>query len=886
MPPKTSHSQSPAQEKADKRPRICSPSLSSARHVLQSVARTWSSSNDRYLRRKKREQMHEMMALQEMRMVQSESGDGHKEEQDKTMDSVVTLQRQTEQLTAARRRSTSMDVEEHQNMDDDGRTNETSSINMDNENCTIQTNSVNMDDDGRTIDNSGRAANDDDTLELLSPDWRASMRSPIETIMRQTMHETVAIDPNLDKSAGTVAMSVQGTKLVPRGIAQSSSSASTRKRMISFSPDCSPRVEDQALALKKLEKNIKTNEKLQQRLKAPTPVKSPALLRTSSPAAAVASQARRSMSFTSPLARRPMTFQSPLRRQVATFTSPLAQRPVFQSPRTAVSSCSHSVSRTEEIDYKRTQEDRKEDVDVSLVEALVPDPSLASNDVVVKEEVVSTVASEQDCTAEDEDAVLVHSQHEVGFSQESVRVMSDTLTPLSQESCESNAFQAEPDTTSAESNTSSSAFTSTSVIGDVGLFNCETDVEYTGGVYGEGTDGKVTAAVINGQKIALKRAKPHDGFPEHEAKRRAALELHYLRRVRHMKGFLRCLGLCDAIEHTCIALEVMDCKLSDYLRRYGVNSGGSKHRRYTLSFDDTKAMLKQICLPMITLHEDINIAHGDLACRNILMRTPPEGYEQSWEPDIKLSDFGRIKLPSDEPKILDSSFSFHKNCDVGAFGREILYRLLVGEIVPKECVETRSLHKLLQDVIVMQVPDAAKARLGPYLSLFMRCTAWGVRPTFRRIYEHLDDLEHFDTTENGLFPLKPTGNTDATFMSPVAEGMRHKTTASGTSRAYKRDTPTGSGHRLLGPKSRVSSSRSCIEASAPCANKPVNWLKTRSVVVQRTLAQQELTPIAPPVLIKKRKKTPPSAGTGASRRSLQILNQIQHRTTEKGRKST
>ena len=296
-------------------------------------------------------------------------------------------------------------------------------------------------------------------------------------------------------------------------------------------------------------------------------------------------------------------------------------------------------------------------------------------------------------------------------------------------------------------------------------------------------------------------------------------------------------------------------------------------------------MLKQICLPMITLHEDINVAHGDLACRNILMRTPPEGYEQSWEPDIKLSDFGRIKLPSDEPKILDSSFSFHKNCDVGAFGREILYRLLVGEIVPKECVETRSLHKLLQDVIVMQVPDAAKARLGPYLGLFMRCTAWGVRPTFRQIYEHLDDLEHFDTAENGLFPLKPTGSTDATFMSPVADGMRHKSATSGTSRAHKRDTPTGSSHRLLGPKSRVPPARSYMEASAPGPSKPVNWLKTRSVAVQRSVAQ-ELTPIAHPALIKKTKKTPPSAGAGASRRSLQILNQIQHRTTEKGRKST
>ncbi|OWZ17763.1 Serine/threonine protein kinase [Phytophthora megakarya] len=536
----------------------------------------------------------------------------------------------------------------------------------------------------------------------MSPE-QTSVYSPAETIGPK---HNVAIDPTPEKSAPPVAIASKPKKNVARGIAQSSSSASTRKRMISFSPERVLRPENRALALKKLEKNLKTNEKLQQRLQAPTPVKAPP-----------------------------------------------------------------------------------------------------------------------------------------------------------------------------------TAFTSTSVIGDVGLFNCEMDVEYTGGVYGEGTDGKVTAAVINGQKIALKRAKPHEGFPEHEAKHRAALELHYLRRVRHMKGFLQCLGLCDAIEHTCIALEVMDCKLSDYLRRYGVNSGGSKHRRYTLSFADTKAMLKQICLPMITLHDDINVAHGDLACRNILLRTPPEGYEQSWEPDIKLSDFGRIKLPSDEPKILDSSFSFHKNCDVGAFGREILYRLLVGEIVPKEYVETRSLYMLLQDVTVTQVPEAAKAKLGPYYNLFMRCTAWGVRPTFREIYEHLDDLEYFETSENGLFPLKPT---ESAFMSPVAEGTRHKTPTSSASRAHKRDTPTGHSNRPSGPKSRLFASKSVTEASAPGPgpNKPVNWLKTRSVGVQRAVTQQSLTPTVHNLFIKKKRKTPQSAGTGASRRSLQILNQIQHRTNDKGRKST
>ncbi|GMF43454.1 unnamed protein product [Phytophthora fragariaefolia] len=709
--------------------------------------------------------------------------------------------------------------------------------------------------------------------ELSSPE-AAAARSPEET----SAPDRNAIDPTPEKSAPPVAAAGKPRRNVSRGIAQSSSSASTRKRMISFSPERAPRPENWALARKKLEKNLKTNEKLEQRLKAPTPVKAPTPSRMSSPA--VPTHARRPISFTSPQARRAMTCQTPQARRPITFTSPPPRRPVYESPFTGAS-CSVPLSQTEELEYEDPHKDQDENKSVCSY------ADFDASSVVVDR----TNDGGNARGADENDESVAHSQEDVGLSQESASIARsdvDHLAPLSQESCDGmvSGDAAEPATSLAD--TSSNAFTSTSMIGDVGLFNCDTDVEYTGGVYGEGTDGKVTAAVINGQKVALKRAKPHEGFPEHEAKHRAALELHYLRRVRHMKGFLQCLGLCDAIEHTCIALEVMDCKLSDYLRRYGVNSGGSKHRRYTLSFADTKAMLKQICLPMITLHEDINVAHGDLACRNILMRTPPEGYEESWEPDIKLSDFGRIKLPSDEPKILDNAFSFHKNCDVGAFGREILYRLLVGEIVPKEFVETRSLHKLLQDVTVTQVPEAAKARLGPYYSLFMRCTAWGVRPTFRDIYEHLDDLQYFETTEVGLFPLKPTGATDTTFMSPVAEGSsRHKTPTSSASRAHKRDTPTKYGHPSSGPKSRLFTSKGMNESSATGPNKPVNWLKTRSVGVQRPVTQQSLTPNAhPPMLIKKKRKTPPSAGAGASRRSLQILNQIQHRTNEKGRKST
>ncbi|RQM18733.1 hypothetical protein DD237_000940 [Peronospora effusa] len=793
--------------------------VSSVQDVMKTVAAAWDS-NDRYRRRKKREQIHEIVAAQAAFQAI--------EDHQKT-------------------------VEEHQE---------------------------------KKKKKKRKVGEENEVLEQLKhvkSNDLMTLNSPIHAGLRR--HKTVAIDPTPEKNGAPVIMAMKPKKNVARGIAQSSSSTSTRKRMISFSPERAPRPENRALALKKLEKNLKTHEKLQQRLKAPTPVKAPApSTQMSSPA--VATQTRRPITFTSPKTRRAMTFQSPQARQPMTFTSPSSQKPVFQSPCTAAS-CSFPLSQTEELEYDATPCDQAKEVDILLTEDLVPYADFES-DVVEEKPCVEIEQSEGLYTAgKKEEAALMHSQDKVGLSQESVSAVPDSLAPLSQESCDNSKSYAEASAMSAHSDISSGSFTSTSVIEDVGLFNCETDVEYTGGVYGEGTDGKVTAAVINGQKVALKRAKPHDGFSEHEAKRRTAFELYYLRRVRHMKGFLQCLGLCDAIEHTCIALEVMDCKLSDYLRRYGVNSGGSKHRRYTLSFDDTKAMLKQICLPMITLHEDTNVAHGDLACRNILMRTPPEGYEQSWEPDIKLSDFGRIKLPSDEPKILDSSFSFHKNCDVGAFGREILYRLLVGEIVPKEYVETRSLHKLLQDVTVTQVPETAKARLGPYFSLFMRCTAWGVRPTFREIYEHLDDLEHFEISENGLFPLKPTGSTDSTFMSPVVEGTRHKTSTSSASRANKRHTPTGPGHLPSGPKSRLFSSKSFTEASGPGPNKPVNWLKTRSVGVQRTVPQQALTPTALPMLIKKKKKkTPPSASAGASRRSLQILNQIQHRTIEKGRKST
>ncbi|POM70690.1 Serine/threonine protein kinase, partial [Phytophthora palmivora] len=707
----------------------------STTQMIQSVAANWETneaervktgarvlgSDDRYMRRKKREYIQEVLAAHE---VHAEGQDAWT--QDKETNHVVEQDGQEQVGQELREKKESAEAQKPR---------------------TVLETSSPQKQMQETLSEEKEAGE----MSPLSPN-HASVHSPVKTIGTK---RNVAIDPTPEKSAPPVVIASKPKKNVARGIAQSSSSASTRKRMISFSPERAPRPENRALALKKLEKNIKTNEKLQQRLKAPTPVKAPPPTSTDDVHKSASKKTNDiHQPVTSPKAGLPNTSTDDVHKSASKKTNDIHQ-PVT-SPK---------AGQTEELVYDPTQEDPDKEKDVSSAEVVQADPEFKSS-VVIDENIV-VAAKDEDARSGEEDNPAMHD--EMTLSQESTSIAHsqvDKLAPLSQESCDSILPHREAEASAAHMDSSSSAFTSTSVIGDVGLFNCETDAEYTGGVYGEGTDGKVTAAVINGQKVALKRAKPHEGFPEHEAKHRAALELHYLRRVRHMKGFLQCLGLCDAIEHTCIALEVMDCKLSDYLRRYGVNSGGSKHRRYTLSFADTKAMLKQICLPMITLHDDINVAHGDLACRNILMRTPPEGYEQSWEPDIKLSDFGRIKLPTDEPKILDSSFSFHKNCDVGAFGREILYRLLVGEIVPKEYVETRSLHKLLQDVIVTQVPEAAKARLGPYYNLFMRCTAWGVRPTFREIYEHLDDLEYFETTENGLFPLKPT---EATFMSPVTE---------------------------------------------------------------------------------------------------------------------
>lgn len=721
-------------------------------------------------------------------------------------------------------------------------------------------------------------------------------------------------------------------KRVPaRGIAQSSSSFSNRKRMISFSPERDERPENRALALLKLEKNLKATEKLQQRLEGVG-----VMLKNEEPRSAFTTpskdQSQRPAS-SSRMLQSPVVSFNPLVTPVKRATTPLK----YDTP-SAANSQTLEFGSDDEGSIKaqsaaQLQFQRNSVTPVKSTSAAAQAPATPG---------AVTVKTENDARAENVAFVPATSQEEIQAPTQELAFDSQVSEPAVSQMDEEggggdtqilSSQQSEahlPLSCSQEqqnnhvvdfSLASSMEFTSTSVIEDVGLFNCDVDVEYTGGVYGEGTDGKVSAAVIGGQKVALKRAKPHEGFPEEEAKRRSAVELHYLRKVRHMQGFVQCLGLCDGIEHTCIALEVMDCKLSDYLRRYGTNTGaatsggsGTSKRRFTLSLDEARGMLRQICLPMMLLHDQVNVAHGDLACRNILLRTPPKGYEKKWEPVVKLSDFGRIKVPSTEPKILGEGFSFYKNCDVGAFGREILYRFLVGEIVPPACLETRSLHKLLQDLVVKQIPDAAKERLGPYYRLFMRCTGWGVRPSFREIYEHLDDLEYFETTENGLFPLKPSGGSqsstaDASFLSPVLDGSRPKFVSSGSKGKY--ETPNGAMQRTSNGAPRLLQSKSGTDGSIPgVGSKTVNLLKPRSVLRNtphqvhsttsttvanttgntatsahneklhpRNLATSSgFTPNGRPMLLK---KTPPSAG--ASRRSLQILSQIQHRTTEKGK---
>ncbi|TMW62080.1 hypothetical protein Poli38472_009573 [Pythium oligandrum] len=675
-----------------------------------------------------------------------------------------------------------------------------------------------------------------ENLKVENTPVKNDVQSPPQ--IRRMMAPQVPV-PSPEKNVAS-AGDVKTRRHPVRGIAQSGSSASTRKRMISFSPERAERPVNKEAELQKLQRNLKVTEKLQQRLEG-IPVKTP---EKASPNATPSAPKR-----ATPLSRMIKT-PSPAPPTVSKETPSQPTKASAQSvnatlspSETGQSSCRKELTFAVEEAEERQDEAMPCDVDIPLSQGTVCWSQLSECSPVPDNEASAEVSAE---------------------------ASAESFIPT----CELDMNE---------------QFTSTSLIEDVGLFNCETDVEFTGGVYGEGTDGKVSAAMVRGQKIALKRAKPHDGFPEEDAKRRAAVELHYLRKVRHISGFLQCLGICDGIEHTCIALEVMDCKLSDYLRRYGTNTGKSK-RRFTLSLESSKAMLKQICQPMMFLHEQVNVAHGDLACRNILLRMPPTGYETKWDPLAKLSDFGRVKTPASEPPLFEEGFSFYKNCDVGSFAREILFRLLVGEIVPTNCTETRNLHKHLQDVVVIRVPEAAKERLGPFYRLFMRCAGWGVRPTFREIYEHLDDLEYFETSENGLFPLKPAGSSispatsDPNFMSPVLSKM-----PSSGSKGNKYETPTTAnpraptGPRMLPSKTHTEASNvqhPVMPPSKPGVPKTVNWLKARSVMSQQPTGNgmptgANGTPNGRPAMPK---KTPPSAG--ASRRSLQILNQIQHRLNQ------
>ncbi|DBA02732.1 TPA: hypothetical protein N0F65_010660 [Lagenidium giganteum] len=698
-------------------------------------------------------------------------------------------------------------------------------------------------------------------------------QTPVKSDMQSPPHvkrvKLPQAAPTPEKSAPS-AVSAKPKKPAPvRSVAQSASS-STRKRMISFSPERADRPTTSAAELRRLERNLKATEKLELRLEGLS-VKKDTQVEAMSPAKVQPFGVETVIRASEPQAAATESPQS--------IDSEECAIPPTQSIVLEARSASSAIS---------TASERKASAASAVLLQTPPSKRALANAFATTLETPSSAIP------------VIRNQSE---SPENEVTMAASQTSLSEpqqsegNDAETNLGQKRPPVMerldSAIGGDSMASFTSTSVIEDVGLFNCDDDAECTGGVYGEGTDGKVVAAVIRDQKVALKSAKPHEGFPIEEAKRRSAIELHYLRKVRHFPGFVQCLGVCDGIEHTCIALEVMDCKLSDYLRKYGTVEPGSK-RKYTLSLDMTKKLLKQICQPMMVLHDQINVAHGDLACRNILMRLPPKGYELKMEPVAKLSDFGRIKTPASEPRMFEDGFSFSKNVDVGAFAREILYRLLVGEIVPPNCVETRSLHKYLQDVVVKDVPEVAREKLGPFYRLFRRCCAWGVRPSFREIYEHLDDLEYFETTENGLFPLKPNGpavTADPSFMSPVVD--RTTKPPSSGSKGNKFETPATAGSR---PGSSTNVPRLLQSKSFPVdtpgakmsASKTVNWLKARSVTTGSyarpvTTGSNSITAGASaagqtpttrqPMLLKK--KTPPSAG--ASKRSLQILNRITQR---------
>ncbi|POM65206.1 Serine/threonine protein Kinase, partial [Phytophthora palmivora] len=218
----------------------------STTQMIQSVAANWETneaervktgarvlgSDDRYMRRKKREYIQEVLAAHEV----------HAEGQD-----AWTQGKETNHVVE-------QDGQELREKKESGEAQEP---------CRVLETSLPQKQMQETLSEEKEAGE----MSSLSPN-HASVHSPVKTIGTK---RNVAIDPTPEKSAPPVVIASKPKKNVARGIAQSSSSASTRKRMISFSPERAPRPENRALALKKLEKNIKTNEKLQQRLKAPTP---------------------------------------------------------------------------------------------------------------------------------------------------------------------------------------------------------------------------------------------------------------------------------------------------------------------------------------------------------------------------------------------------------------------------------------------------------------------------------------------------------------------------------------------------------------------------------------------------------------------------------------
>lgn len=97
---------------------------------------------------------------------------------------------------------------------------------------------------------------------------------------------------------------------------------------------------------------------------------------------------------------------------------------------------------------------------------------------------------------------------------------------------------------------------------EVGLFNCRTDVAYLGVSLGSGADGVVEEVLVKGKLVALKKVKNSQVV----SKRATERELYHHRKLRGCPYFVQCLGACDSVKHRCIALQRMDCRLSQYHR--------------------------------------------------------------------------------------------------------------------------------------------------------------------------------------------------------------------------------------------------------------------------------------------------------------------------------